>query len=59
MPKKPTIPPALPGTMTQLPDAKGVNAKRDGRRRKGGAGVVALPKSGGSAKYRKSRQVPE
>ena len=27
MPKKTTIPPALPGTQSQLRDAKGVNAK--------------------------------
>ncbi len=62
MPKtmpKTTIPPALPGTQSQLRDAKGVNAERDGRRRKGGAGVVTLPKGGGSGKYRKSRRVPE
>jgi len=58
MPKT-TIPPALPGTMAQLRDAKGVNAKRDARRRKGGAGVVTLPKGGSSAKYRKSRRVPD
>ena len=59
MPKKPTIPPALPGTMTQLRDSKGVNPKKDGRRRKGGAGVVTLPKGGSTAKYRKSRRAPE
>jgi hypothetical protein len=56
---KTTIPPALPGTMAQLRDAKGVNPRRHGRRRKGGAGVVALPKGGSTAKYRKSRRVPE
>jgi hypothetical protein len=57
--KKTTIPPPLPGTQSQLPDAKGVNPKRDARRRKGGAGVVSLPKGGSTAKYRKSRRVPE
>ena len=57
--RKKAIPPALPGTQSQLPDAQGVNPKRDARRRKGGAGVVALPKGGSTAKYRKSRRVPE
>ena len=47
------------GTQAQLPDSKGINPARDARRRKGGAGVVTLPKGGGTAKFRKARSVPE
>lgn len=47
------------GTQSQLPDAKGVNALRDAKRRKGGAGTVAAPQGGGSGKFRKLRRVPE
>ena len=47
------------GTQAQLPDSKGVNPARDARRRKGGAGVVTPTKGGGTAKFRKSRSVPE
>jgi hypothetical protein len=50
---------AQDGTKSQLRDAKGVNAVRDARRAKGGAGVVSPPKGGGSASFRKSRRVPE
>ena len=38
---------------------KNVNAVRDARRPKGGAGTVTAPKGGGSAKFRKARRVPE
>jgi hypothetical protein len=47
------------GTQAQLPDSKGVNAAKDARRRKGGAGVVTPTKGGGTAKFRKARSVPE
>jgi hypothetical protein len=50
---------ALAGTQAQLRDSKGVNPARDARRRKGGAGVVTLPKGGGTGKFRKARRVPE
>jgi hypothetical protein len=59
MTKKSDTTAALAGTQSQLRDAKGVNAVRDGRRPKGGAGVVTLPKGSGSAKFRKARRVPE
>jgi hypothetical protein len=50
---------AQAGIQAQLPDSKGINPVRDGRRRKGGAGVVTLPKGGGTAKFRKASRVPE
>jgi hypothetical protein len=59
MAKKQDTTTGLAGTQSQLPDSKGVNALRDAKRRKGGAGVVTMPKGGGSAKFRKARRVPE
>ena len=56
---KKAIPPALPGTQSQLRDAKGVNPIRDARRRKGGADLPVLAKGAASAKFRKARRVPE
>ena len=50
---------AQAGTQAQLPDSKGINPARDARRRKGGAGVVTLPKGGGTSKFRKASRVPE
>jgi hypothetical protein len=47
------------GTQSQLRDSKGVNAVRDARRAKGGAGVAVPTKSAGSASFRKSRRSPE
>jgi len=47
------------GTQAQLPDSKGLNPRRDARRRKGGAGVVTPTKGRGTAKFRKARSVPE
>jgi hypothetical protein len=44
---------------SQLPDTKGVNAKRDAGRIKGGAGAVVLTKGAGTGKFRKSRRAPE
>jgi hypothetical protein len=46
------------GTQAQLPDSKGINPARDGRRRTGGA-VVTVPHGGGSGTFRKSRRVSE
>ncbi len=47
------------GTQAQLTDSKGLNPRRDARRRKGGAGVVTPTKGRGTAKFRKARSVPE
>jgi hypothetical protein len=58
MAKKNDISAAQDGTKSQLRDTKGVNAKRDAKRAKGAA-VVAMPKGGGSAKFRKSRRDTE
>jgi hypothetical protein len=49
---------AQDGVKSQLRDAKGVNAARDAKRGKGMA-VLSAPKGAGSAKFRKSRRVPE
>lgn len=38
---------------TQLPDSSGLNEKRDGRRKKGGAGAVPPHKGSGSGKHRR------
>jgi len=57
--KKASSKPAQPGTQSQLRDTKGVNAARDAKRAKGGAGLVAPTKGAGTGKFRKGRRAPE